>query len=142
MKKLGLTVVVLGVMLALFILFTQAQQNDVEGEIRIQVVNQLDEIVIDDTVLFEEEDTLFSIMQERYEVGCANAQYQLTDACEPLLFDSRVILKINEVETNWNGHFIGIYVDVTYSNHGIDSIALTDGTTYRFEFTLVGGDST
>ena len=51
---------------------------------------------------------------------------------------SRVILQIEDIETDWNNTFIAIYENDSRSNFGIDSIVLNDGDYFRFEYSEVG----
>ena len=73
-------------------------------------------------------------------IRCADNSYHITTVCEPLLFSSRVILKIDSVETDWTNTFIAIYKNGEYSNLGLDSISLSDGDVFRFEYQEVGGE--
>ena len=140
MKKLVVSLIVLIVATASFIAFSQLNKNDSIGEITIIVVDEIGDILSNKTYTFSESDTLFSILEENYEIGCADNSYQITTVCEPLLFSSRVILKIDSVETDWINTFIAIYENDEYSNLGLDSISLNDGDTFRFEYSEVGGE--
>ena len=90
---------------------------------------------------FTNEDTLFNILEENYEVGCANSSFQLSDVCEKGMFSSRIILEIDTLKTDWRNSYISIYENGEYSVHGIDDISLNDGDIFEFEFKLVGGDN-
>ena len=142
MKKIMITIGIIALAaLGLYVSSIQ-NSNDVAGEITIVVVNQIDEIIIEDTLAFEESDTLYSVMDENYQLLCANASYQISDDCENRLFNSKVIMQIESVVTDWNNNFIAIYVNDVYSNNGIDNIPLNDGDIIRFEYTLVGEENT
>lgn len=138
MKKLFVTIVVLSASAIAFFIIKPTLQNDYDGEITIIVVDQIGDIVSNQEISFVESDTLFQLLDDNYDIACANNQYQISDTCEKLLFSSRVVLKIDEVETNWLDNYIGIYIDDVYSTQGIDEIPLRDGATYRFEYTEVG----
>ena len=138
MKKLFITAIFLSFAGIAFYIFQPQITNDELGEITIIVVDQIGDIVSNKTIGFEEEDTLFSLLDDNYELGCASSQYTLTDNCESVLFGSRVLLKIDTVETDWLNSYIAIYIEDEYSISGIDLIPLEDGTTYRFEYTEVG----
>ncbi len=140
MKKLVVSLVVLIVVAASFILLSQLNKNDSIGEITIIVVDEIGDTISSKTYSFTEEDTLFSILDENYELGCADNSYHITSVCEPLIFSSRVILKIETVETDWINTFIAIYENDEYSTLGIDSISLNDGDVFRFEYSIVGGE--
>jgi len=138
MKKLGISIIVLVIAIAGYFGFSQLNKNDIIGEITITVVDEIGDTVSSKQFFFTEEDTLFSILNENFEVGCADSSYHLTDVCEEQLFNSRIILKIDSVETDWFNTYIGIYENGEYSNFGIDSIALNDGDVFLFEYTVIG----
>ena len=140
MKKLGVSLIVLIVVTASFIAFSQLNKNDPIGEITIVVIDEIGDTLSNKTYAFTESDTLFSILEENYEIGCADSSYHITTVCDPLLFSSRVILKIDSVETDWTNTFIAIYKNDEYSNLGLDSISLNDGDVFRFEYQEVGGE--
>ena len=141
MKKIILTAIAIITLVIGFFAFSQTY-NDVVGEITIIVVDEIDDTISADIYEFEftQSDSLFSILDDNFEVGCADSSYNMTTECEPLLFGSRVILKIDTLETDWNNSYISIYENGEYSNLGIDSISLNDGDIFRFVYTLVGGD--
>ncbi|MCK5761315.1 MAG: DUF4430 domain-containing protein [Candidatus Izimaplasma sp.] len=140
MKKLVISIIVLAIATASFVAFSQLNKNDALGEITITVVDEIGDTISNKTYGFTEDDTLFSILEDNYEVGCADSSYHLTYVCEPLLFNNRVILKIDTIETDWTNTFIAIYENDEYSNLGIDSIPLNDGDVFRFEYSNVGGE--
>ncbi len=140
MKKLVYSIIILVVSFASFSVYSQLNNNDTVGEITIIIVDEIGDTVSSKTYDFTKEDTLFSILQDNYEIGCADSSYHITTVCEPLLFNSRVILKVNSVETDWTNTFIAVYENDEYSNYGIDSISLNDGDVFRFEYSLVGGE--
>ncbi|MCK5762198.1 MAG: DUF4430 domain-containing protein [Candidatus Izimaplasma sp.] len=141
MKKLVYSIIVIALTTASFIVYSQLNNNnDAIGEITITVIDEIGDTVSSKTYSFAENDTLFSILEDNYDLGCADSSYQLTTVCEPLMLSSRVILKIDSVETDWNNTFIAIYENDEYSNFGLDSISLNDGDIFRFEYSEVGGE--
>lgn len=136
MKKVIVTAIVIALASAAFWFSTQTN-NDAVGEVQIIVKNELGETVINDVHSFEEEDTLFGILRQNYIIGCADSSYNLSNKCEEQL-SGRIILKIDDVETDWDNYFIAIYVNEVYSQYGIDSISLHDGDLYEFKYTEVG----
>ena len=141
MKKLVISFAVIVVAIASFVSFSQLNKNDKLGEITIVLVDEIGDTISSKTYDFTETDSLFSILDENYEVGCANSSYQMTTDCTKLLFGSRVIMKIDSLETNWTDNYIGIYENDEYSTLGIDSMSLNDGDIYRFEYTEIGDDN-
>jgi hypothetical protein len=141
MKKIIYTAIATAVLILGFFAFSRTY-NDVVGEITIIVVDEIGDTISADIyeIEFTESDSLFSILDENFEVGCADSSYNMTTECEPLLYGSRVILKIDSLETDWTNSYIGIYENGEYSNLGIDSISLNDGDIFRFVYTLIGDD--
>ena len=141
MKKLVISIVVIIIAIASFITFSQLNKNDELGEITIIVVDEIGDTIIHQEYSFTESDSLFSILDENYNVGCADSSYNITTDCSPVLFGSRAIMKIDTVETDWTSNYIGIYENGEYSTYGIDLITLNDGDIFRFVFLEVGDDN-
>lgn len=137
MKKVVITVGIIALAIASFFINDLLRNPDDQGEVQVIVVNQLDEIVHDDILVFDEGDTLLSLLDEHYDLACANAQYK-ADECDNTPFFGNIILEIGPVETDWLNTYIGIYVNGEYSSYGIDDISLQDGDVYQFEYTVVG----
>jgi hypothetical protein len=106
------------------------------GDITIQIVDETDQIISEEVYSFTEEDTLLAILDANHDLTCGNRNYQPT-TCNPDSIFGTVILGIDDMSTNWMVDYIAIYVNNEYSTFGIDSIVLTDGDIYRFEYTLV-----
>jgi len=138
MKKVLITVFALA--LAGFAFwFSSLNRNDVYGEIDIVLVNSIGETVLNETIEFEEDDSLFSVLNDNFTIACGDINYNISTECSST-FNGRVILKINDVESNWWENYLAIYIDDTYSNNGVDNIPLEDGKTYKFQYTEVGGN--
>ena len=84
---------------------------------------------------------MYDLLNENYELGCANSSYQLSTECPSGIFSSRILLKIDDLETDWRNSYIAIYENDEYSVLGIDYIYLNDGDVFVFEYILVGGDN-
>lgn len=143
MKKLIITSVLIAIAGISFFVSDLLKQNDSDGEITIVLVDQIGDIVSSEKYEFLETDTLFDILKENYEVGCADASFHLSTECKALPLGSRVLMKIDSVETDWMNTFIAIYINDEYSNYGIDDIPLKNGDVIKFEYTIVevGGDN-
>lgn len=139
MKKVILTIIATAILIFGYLAFSQTY-NDIAGEITIIVVDEIGDTISNKTYNFTESDTLFSILDENYELGCADSSYHFSTECEAQAFGSRVILQIDTVVTDWTNTYIGIYINDEYSNYGIDSISLKDGDIIRFEYKEVGDD--
>ena len=136
MKKTLVTIIIVAIGVFAYRAFTN-QSSDALGSIQIIIVDQSGDYISNDTYYFEENDTLFGILDENYTLGCANNNYSITDDCSERMF-GRVLLKIDSIETDWFHYFIAIYINDEYSTLGIDDIPLHDQDVYRFEYTKVG----
>ena len=136
MNKLVITVIVIVFATASFVIFSQANKSDKLGEITIILIDEIGDTTSNIKYDFTEEDTLFSILDENFNLMCANNSYKIDDNCDPVLFGSRVIMKIDTIETDFSHNFIRIYINDVPSQTGIDFIPLKDGYLYRFNFTV------
>lgn len=139
MKKFIVIIVVLGLS---FIGYTYAStplSGDNQGGIKIEVVNDLGEVIIRDSYEFKEETSLYDILHQNYSVGCANSSYELDYSCEYESFNSHIILAIDDVETDWYNSFLEITINGENSVYGVDSIMVEDDTTYKLTYTSLGG---
>ncbi|MFK5884248.1 MAG: DUF4430 domain-containing protein [Candidatus Izemoplasma sp.] len=137
MRKIIISVFVLGISFGIFSYVTRLESNDLMGEITIELVSEDGSISVE-VFDFDIEDTLFGILEDNYIVFCADSGYNKSDSCNSLLYGSRVILQIEDIETDWNNTFLAIYENDLKSNYGIDSLVLNDGDYFRFEYTEVG----
>lgn len=138
MKKLVVTLFILGLALVSYFVL-QINQDTEAGQVRI-LVQDGDEVVLDDTLSFEADESLYDLMNREYDLVCANASYQASDECKDLLFGSPVILGIEDVMTDWNNRYFAIYINDEYSTLGVNNLILEDGDVVRFEVSTVGGD--
>ena len=141
MKKVIISVAALVFLAGSFLTISYFNKSDIEGTITITVVDEIGDTVSSKEFDFTSEDTLFDLLDQNFEVGCANSSYQLSSECEKILFTSRVLMKIDDVETDWINNYIAIYENNEYSLLGIDSIVLNDGDIFVFEYKTVGGDN-
>ncbi len=86
---------------------------DLEGNVKVK---QLD---------FEEGYTLERLMSENYKLTYKDDQY------------GTLLLGIDDIQTDFVTTYIAIYIDEEYSNYGLSSIQLKEGSTYSFRETRV-----
>lgn len=140
MKKVIVSILALVFLFASFYALNFLNENDINGTINIQLIDELGDSVFNEEFDFNKEDTLFSILSKNHIVGCADSSFNISNNCSSNIFTSRVIMKIDTVETDWINSYFAIYVNESYSNTGIDSIKLNDGDIISFEYKFVGGD--
>ena len=141
MKKALLSIAALALIILSFFALSYFDFSDIEGTISITIIDEIGDTISNKEYDFSKDDTLFSLLDENYDVGCANSSFQLSDVCEKGMFSSRIILEIDTLKTDWRNSYISIYENGEYSVHGIDDISLNDGDIFEFEFKLVGGDN-
>lgn len=147
MKKMVLSVVVLLTMVgayALIVGFSPYGESDVEGHIGVRVVDASGQTVIDDTLPFHEGDTMFEVLNQRYELTLKTFAS----------VGGRALLGIDDVVTDFVSDFLHITLhypvrengeiidyDVETAMSGIDGLSLRDGMIIVFTVTTVGGGS-
>lgn len=141
MKKILISCVALVLLISSFLALSYFDFSDIEGTISITLKDEIGDTISSKEYDFTSEDTLFIILEENYEIGCADSSYQVTEICEKGLFTSRILLEIDDLKTDWRNSYISIYENEEYSTQGIDNISLNDGDKFVFEFKIVGGDN-
>lgn len=148
--KIILTIVVLllGYLIIEFIFDRDLILSD--GSIELVIVDEDGVIVYDEVIEYRENQTFFEILNENFELTCANRSYQADPTCsyEFKLFSQthHVILGIKgesfTILTNWQDTFLNIeiydgtnYVDSTI---GVDGINLNDINKIRIIVDEVG----
>ena len=141
MKKLILIVFVLILGIYGYLYFSAPINGDTQGGITVVLIDDSGAKI--DTQIFEfsEETSLYDLMNENYDLGCANLSYNLDEECGTIILNSHVILKIDNVVTDWNSSYIQIFVNDVPSEFGIDDIMLKDETIYTFKYSDLGGDN-
>lgn len=110
---IGVAIIVL--MLFLSQLDKKVAEDDNTYTITLKVYYENDELVIDDTLTFEENETLLSLMDRTYEITTRQ------DAV------SIAILSINEYASDFTHSYFSLYVNGTYSAIGAKDLILTGG---------------
>lgn len=108
------------------------------GEVELIIMNENQEVLFHDFLAYEENESFFDVLNERFTLTCANQFYQPDDTCSfkfnVMGQENHVVLGIKsddfEVITDWDNTFLNIeiYVDDTYvdANQGFDKILLDD----------------
>lgn len=119
--KLFVSVIVAGLAVAFVIWNIGGAEG--EGEIDVVVVEN-EETVIDDSLPYAYDDTLYTVLDAHYEIETSS------DYGAAL---GRTLLVIDDVETDFYNTFFHISIDGEAAKRGIDHIELLDGATYTFE---------
>ncbi len=141
MKKVILSIAALILLFGSFIALSYFGNSDIEGSVKIILIDEIGDKISSKEFSFTSEDTLFDLLGKNYEIGCADSSYQLSTDCNEGLFTSRILMKINNIETDWTNTYIAIYENDEYSVLGIDNMTLNDGDVFVFEYKIVGGDN-
>jgi hypothetical protein len=139
MKKIliVLVTIVAGYFAAIY--FLEPVEGDIEGGVTIILIDEDGEVISDVRYDFEEETTLFQLLDREYDLACASSSYQPDETCSFVQLNSHILLEIDELKTNWTTSYIQIIIDDTPSNYGVDRILLTDNTSYTFKYVDLGG---
>jgi hypothetical protein len=139
MKKIliVLVTIVAGYFAAIY--FLEPVEGDIEGGVTIILIDEDGEVISDVRYDFEEETTLFQLLDREYDLACASSSYQPDETCSFVQLNSHILLEIDELKTNWTTSYIQILIDDTPSNYGVDRILLTDNTSYTFKYVDLGG---
>lgn len=139
MKKIliVLVTIVAGYFAAIY--FLEPVEGDIEGGVTIILIDEDGEVISDVRYDFEEETTLFQLLDREYDLACASSSYRPDETCSFVQLNSHILLEIDELKTNWTTSYIQIIIDDTPSNYGVDRILLTDNTSYTFKYVDLGG---
>ena len=141
MKKVLISLVALALIIGSFLALSYFDFSDIEGIITITLIDEIGDTISSKEYEFDSEDTLFDLLDEYYDLGCTDFGYMLSTDCEPTMAGSRVLLMIDNLETDWRNSYIAIYENGEYSVLGVDYISINDGDVFVFEYKLVGGDN-
>ena len=111
------------------------QQANSDGHITFILVNETGEEVINEEIPYYKGDTLYDVLQRKYDVLCANIEYEKDDTCS---YDSeygKALLQIEDVETDWYNSFLALYINDEYANYGVSKLPFKDGDIIRFVWT-------
>lgn len=97
-----------------------------EGSITL-TIQELDEtIYYEETLPFDENETLFELLSQHFEIGCASASYTLDVTCSYRPLGGPIILKIGSLETNWTHTYFALYRNGSYATIGVGTMILQD----------------
>ena len=133
--KIALTVIVLLLGYLFIKLVYDNNLTQTAGYIELFIVDQNEIEVYHDTIAYQENQTFFDVLNENFELTCANRNYEPDETCSyefKTLLSYHVILGIKNEDfsilTDWSNTFIKIYVfdGTTYieSTVGVDGVNL------------------
>lgn len=124
------TVAVLGI-LFLGLMWIADPFSDEAGTLELKVLDEEGDTVIDETYAFDEDDTLFTVIDQHHETVCADRSYDPDPSCEVTFGDrGRVLLGVDSVMTDWTDTFLYLEVNGDMANYGVDTVPLEDGNEY------------
>jgi len=141
MKKGIVLVIVIAISFFGYIFFSRLPEGDELGTIKIVIVDEEGNQIYQGVHEFDDESSLFDLLFDEFEVGCANYSYTVDETCSTVFPQGHVLLKVEEIETDWYGSYIQIFVNDVPSEYGVDHIMLKDGDVYRFAYVDLGGGS-
>ncbi|MCD4827436.1 MAG: hypothetical protein K8Q99_06655 [Acholeplasmataceae bacterium] len=123
--------------------------TDDEGSFELVIVDVDNNIVFEDVLTYSEGQTFFDVLNENFELTCANKFYEADMSCSYkfsiLQYKNHVILGIKsdvfEIVTDWDNTFLNIeiYIDDTYvkSTVGFDYVDIEENKKIRITADLV-----
>ena len=98
-------------------------QDDGSESITLKVYYEDNQLVIDDTLTFNENETLLSLMDRTYDIKTK------------VNGDNIAILSIETYHSDFYSSYFALYVDGTYSPSGAKDLILTGGLTVEWKWT-------
>lgn len=129
MQKVFVTLAMMAIMAIALFLYDQSLENSTAGTLTI-TLSDAGETIHEASHPFTEDDTLYTLLDAHYEIRCADANYQPSDRCESLSFtgvEGRILMHVNELETDWFTSYIEISLNGQKANYGMDQLPLDDG---------------
>lgn len=129
-QRLFVSFVVLACAGLVFWLWPEATSQ--EGFVTIQIMDRGVLIREVEAELFED-DVLFDVLERHFDVVCATPSYSTDGSCQPRLIvgrsGGRVLLSLDELETDWFSDFLQIRLNEIPAQYGVDTLVLEDGDT-------------
>ncbi|MBO5415046.1 MAG: DUF4430 domain-containing protein [Clostridia bacterium] len=124
--KIAIAALVVAIAVASIIIYKKTQNPvaDVGGGVTVELVS-LDGETQSKQLDFEEGDTLVDILLDNYEVNYEETEYGF------------LLLGIDGIQTDFTSTYIAVYINGEYSNYGLSSILLEEGSLYSFRETKV-----
>lgn len=97
-------------------------EDDNSYTITLKVYYENNELVIDDTLTFNEDETLLSLMERTYKI---------TTRKDGLTY---AVLSINEYTSDFYSSYFSLYIDGKYSSVGANNIILTGGLSVEWKW--------
>lgn len=128
MKRIGLTLIALLILLLAGWFFGRPFQAETPGSLTIILVDHEEEVRRDVT-LYHEGESLYDILSRNYEISCASPTYEPDPSCEPLMYSEvtgRILLEIESLKSNWKDTFIQIQINGIPAVYGMDQVKFND----------------
>ncbi len=122
--KIALSLFVVALALGAYFFFSPFQ-SDEEGVITIEIHDENENLVARDEHPFDKDDSLFTVLDEHYEIIFEERYIRPG-------FSGKILLAIDGVETDFATTFIYIEKDGKKALYGIDDLPLEDGSVYTF----------
>lgn len=103
--------------------FSSVFNSDMAGDITVEIIDENGQTVSEEVVEFEEGDTLYDVLNRHFELRVSGSKHDTL---------GRILLGIDELNTDFQTQFIYIEVDGEEARKGIDYLPLQDGSRYRF----------
>ncbi|MDA3932521.1 MAG: hypothetical protein PF513_07275 [Tenericutes bacterium] len=131
--KIIISFVLIAILAITIYLISDRSDDDVntggepQGEIYFELYDEFQTLVIDETLSFYEEDNLFTLLNRNYDLVCANGDYEPDDSCSYRFLYGRIILGIEEVDSDWYSTVLSVYINDNLSTKGVSLTELSNG---------------
>lgn len=139
MKKFISLFIIVLIAFGAYTYFSQPIKGDDEGGVTVVLLDKSGAEISSDSYDFNNQQSLYDLVKNNYQIACASSSYQVDETCSFISLESHILLKINELDTNWSGSYIQIFVNGIPSEYGIDQVMLTDNSIYVFKYVDLGG---
>lgn len=129
MKKLVVTLAMMGVLAVSLFLYDRSLNTSLEGTVTI-VLSDNGSTLSENEHAFTEDDSLFTLLDEHYTILCADRNYRPDASCEPRMtgsIEGRILLEIEALKSDWFNTFIEISINDVPASYGIDQLPFDDG---------------
>lgn len=147
--KVVLTIAALLLAYLIINVITGDGTTDGDGSFELMILDINDDIVFDETLSYQQGQTFFDVLNENFELTCANRFYEADISCSYkfsiMQYKNHVILGIKsdvfDVMTDWDNTFLNIeiYIDDKYvkSTVGFDYVDIEQNKKIRITADLV-----
>jgi hypothetical protein len=144
--KLIATVIVVSAGALYLVFFQSDNTSETSGTVWVEIADSDGTLVFEGDLPFEEGDTFFDVLERRFDMTCATADYKPDTSCDVITFfgigyTGRVVLGIKDdtfdIMTDWQTSFLAFLVfdgnGYVLATNGVSQIPFSDNDRIRIE---------